>query len=171
MPAIFNRRHFLKLAGGALPLLGFPGLVRAVDGPANISTALRESDLIYLTPIRSDGLESKCQAEVWFVADGTDMFVVTATDAWRTRAARMGLTKARVWVGDLGVWTGTDGKYRDLPSVETEASVIADKQEQERVLELFGDKYTMEWLVWGRRFRNGLEDGSRTMLRYRPTAA
>jgi hypothetical protein len=170
MVALFNRRHFLKLTGGTLALLGLPGLVRAADNASGLATAIRESDLIYLTPIKSNGEESQCQAEIWFAADGRDMFVVTGTDTWRARAPRMGLAKARVWVGDLGVWTGTDGKYKNLPNVDTDVSVIEDKQEQERVLELFGDKYTMEWLVWGRRFRNGLEDGSRTMLRYRPTA-
>ena len=96
------------------------------------------------------------------------LMAFSARDTWRARAARKGLNRARVWIGNLGVWKSTKGKYRELPSVETQVTVIDNKDEQARVLKLFGQKYTLQWLVWGRRFRAGLDDGSRTMLRYRP---
>ena len=60
-----------------------------------LSLAATESNLIYISPIRSDGKLSRCQAEVWFVGEGQDFYVVTATDAWRSRAVKQGLTGAR----------------------------------------------------------------------------
>ena len=134
----------------------------------SLKQAVASSDLIYLTPIRSDGSESRCQAEVWFVTDGGDLYVVTESNTWRAHAPRLGLNRARVWVGDLGEWGGTDGKYRSLPQLETVVSYVRAADVQERILDRFGEKYRMEWIVWGPRWRRGLADGSRVMLRYQP---
>ena len=143
-----------------------------LDG-ADTADALPEllagTDLVYLTPLRSDGAESRCQAEVWFVAEGTDIWVVTATDAWRARAVRSGRTRARLWIGDLGVWTRAEGKYRELPSLDAEASLVTDAALHNHVLSLFGAKYPVSWVLWGPRFRKGLADGSRVMLCYKPS--
>lgn len=95
--------------------------------------------------------------------------VVTASDAWRARAVGRGFRTARIWVGDEGVWTDSDSAYRELPSALAEVSFIEDPDEHARLLEQFGDKYSLSWVLWGPRFRNGLKDGSRVMLRYRPT--
>jgi len=147
-----------------------PGGVSAPPGDAQaaLAKALAESDTVYLTPLKADGSESRCQAEVWFVSDGADLCVVTAVGAWRARAVRSGLRRARIWVGDLGVWTRTEGRFRKLPTMEASGDFIAGTEEQARVLELFGGKYPVSWVLWGPRFRNGLADGSRVMLRYRP---
>jgi hypothetical protein len=142
--------------------------VAAAEAQAALVKALAESDTVYLTPLKADGAESRCQAEVWFVSDGPDLCVVTAVGAWRARAVRAGLRRARIWVGDLGVWTRTDGRYRNLPMLDASGDFIAGAEEQARVLELFGSKYPVSWVLWGPRFRNGLADGSRVMLRYRP---
>lgn len=165
-----NRRRLLALGGAAVMggLLPRHGWTAGAEPSAALRRALAESSLIYLTPLHSGGRESTCQAEVWFAADGADAYVVTASDAWRARAVRNGLTRARVWVGDVGVWSRSDGAYRKLPSTEAQAALITDAAEHDRVLGLLGDKYSLEWVIWGPRFRNGLADGSRVMLRYRP---
>ncbi len=162
-----TRRYFLKQLSALVALINVPLLSRA-DNDQPLSEALKATNLIYLSPIKSNGEESRCQAEVWFASSGTDMYVCTKSNTWRARAQRQGLDKARVWVGDLGVWTNTNGRYKSLPSVDTKVDLIEDKADLERILDLFGDKYSPRWLIWGRRFRNGLEDGSRIMLRYRP---
>lgn len=162
---MINRRKFLQTSGSIALAAGFPFLARA---SANLESAMQESDLIYVTPIKSNGEESGCQSEIWFVADGTDMYVCTGTSSWRARAPRQGLDEARVWIGDVGVWTRSDGAYKNLPSLMADVTVIDDKSIQEKALELFGDKYTLQWILYGPRFRNGLEDGTRTLLRYRP---
>jgi hypothetical protein len=43
---------------------------------------------------------------------------------------------------------------------------VKDADSQTSVLDAMGDKYPLEWVIWGPRFRNGLADGSRVMLRY-----
>jgi len=154
-----NRRENLLalgslLAGAALPL-------RALALPP----AADSSELIYITPIRSDGRESACQAEVWFVAHADAMYVVTAEEAWRARAVQAGLDQARIWVGDVGVWS-SDARYKKLPMVSASASLIADGSIHAEVLERMGQKYTREWSTWGPRFKKGLADGSRVMLKY-----
>jgi len=136
-----------------------------------LAEALAATDLIYLTPIRADGTESRCQAELWFASDDTDIYVVTAAAAWRARAVADGLDRARIWVGDLGVWTRTDGRYRNLPQIDSSAALVTDSGEHERVLKLFGSKYPLGWVLWGPRFRRGLANGSRVMLRYQPLAS
>ena len=86
---------------------------------------------MYLTPIKSNGEESRCKAEIWFAHDAGNVYVVTPPDAWCAQAVRQGLTRARIWVGDFGVWTQSDGAFRDAPefmataSIETDAAVHA----------------------------------------------
>jgi hypothetical protein len=169
---MMNRRAVLCAGAGLAALVVAPLAGRAAATGANepVAAALAESDTVYLSPLRSDGTESRCQAEVWFVLDGPDVCVVTATAAWRARAVRQGLRQARMWVGELGIWTRTDGRYRNLPQADVVGEFIEAQAEHERVLALFGSKYPLSWVLWGPRFRNGLEDGSRVMLRYRPAA-
>jgi len=163
-----NRRKMLK-AALATSMVVLPTMARATAAPAASASKLPftidETALIYLTPLKKDGAESACQAEVWFVHDQGEIFVVTASDAWRARAIGEGLSRARIWIGDVGVWNA-DARYKVLPSVDVVGDQIADSARQARVLEHFGDKYSLEWIVWGSRFRNGLTDGSRVMLRY-----
>ncbi len=159
-----DRRYFLKSA----TLMGALGLLKPSASTA-ADEGLRSSDLVYLTPIKSNGMESSCQAEIWFVYDGASIYVCTGSESWRTQAPKQGLTSTKIWVGDLGRWKATKGKYKQLPSLMAQASIETDTQEQERVLELFGNKYSLSWLVWGPRFRKGLGDGSRSLIRYKPT--
>jgi len=163
---VLTRRRFFQAAGAGVSFAAFPFVAGGAADP--LAEAMKSSGLIYVTPIKTNGEESKCQAEVWFVSDGKDMFICSETSSWRAYAPRIGLDTARIWVGDVGVWTRSDGKYKKLPRVDCKASYVEDKAEIERVLETYGNKYTMEWLVWGRRFRDGLGNGSRTMVRYTP---
>lgn len=157
---MMNRRDSLRALGILAAAVALP--VRAQSMPA----AADSSQLIYITPLRTDGRESRCQAEVWFARDGLSLYVVTAADAWRARAVRNGLSQARIWVGDVGVWSRSDGAYLNLPALQTAASFETDSLRHAAVLALMGQKYTAEWNTWGPRFRNGLADGSRVMLRY-----
>lgn len=130
--------------------------------------ALASSRLIYLTPIKSDGSESKCKGEIWFLYDGgANVHVVTQYDAWRANAIRQGLTSARIWVGEFGPWTQAGDSYRSAPELMLEGSIEDDPVAQDKVLTSMGGKYTDEWGVWGPRFREGLRDDSRVMLRYK----
>ena len=107
---------------------------------ANAATALEASKLVYLTPIKSDGEESRCKAEIWFGYHGGDVYVVTPPDAWRAEAVGQGLTRARLWVGEFGVWTRADGAFREAPELMASASLTTDATLQAEVLEKMGAK-------------------------------
>jgi len=163
-----SRRRFLQhstLAGAALLLAGRGHGDHHELGTA--AMALRESPLIYVSPLRSDGTLSRCQAEVWFYGQGTTAFVVTAAEAWRARAVARGLDRARVWVGDVGVWRRSDGAYRGLPHFDAVVGTIDDPALHRELLPRFGEKYADSgWRRWDDRWRQGLADGSRVMLQY-----
>ena len=171
-----SRRRFLAGAVAISGSLLFPAnWAFAADAgfvlPADAKKAMAKSPLVYLTPMRSDGKESACHAEVWFAHRGDDVYVVTSSSAWRAQAIDKGLDRARIWVGDYGPWRG-NSKFKSAPNYMAKAGVVAKGDSAiESVLSLMGEKYASEWGKWGPRFRSALGDGSRVMLRYRPVGA
>lgn len=159
---MLNRRSVLV---GAVCLPAFRVLAHDATDIA-IERRLQRSRLIYLTPIKSNGEESACKGEVWFQYHQGEIFVVTQAEAWRAEAIRQGLTSARIWVGEYGVWTNADDAFREAPELMLNGSLETDSTIHAAVLEEMGTKFSDEWGVWGPRFRNGLADGSRVMLRY-----
>lgn len=171
-----SRRAFLEAAIGFSGALLLPARgVRSGEGhrlPDAARAAIEQSPLIYVTPLRSDGRESTCQAEVWFVSEGEDLMVVTAAESWRARAVARGLDRARIWVGDFGPWKKSKGRFKTAPTflARAERGPRSDAEAVERALKAFGAKYPDGWNKWGPRFRSGLGDGSRVLIRYRPDA-
>jgi hypothetical protein len=137
----------------------------------NITQALIESPLVYLTPLHRNGQPSRCQAEIWFVMLQDELLVCTNSKSWRARAAVTGRQETRIWVGDVGVWESGFEQHLKLPSLHATARVAQAPQLINAALEAFGEKYPIQWLLWGNRFRRGLSDGSRIMLAYRPSPA
>lgn len=163
-----DRRRFLT--GSAALLLTALGLPRFVHADSPATAALDKSQLIYLSPILTDGRESTCHGEVWFVHHDGEVYVCTQADAWRAQALRRGLTRAKVWIGEFGVWTRAGDRYRSAPYLELDGRLETDATVHAAVLAVFGSKYVAEWDSWGPRFRDGLADGSRVLLRYRPVS-
>ena len=159
-----QRRTLLQAGLAGLSLVAIPVALRASE--ANL--ALSNSNLVYISPYKSDGTLSRCQAEVWYAMLGADVFVCTASTSWRAQAPLKGLTKTQLWAGDLGVWKKAD--YKSLPAAIAMASIESDDKVLESALQQFGYKYSREWGKWGPRFRKGLAEGSRTMLRYKLSA-
>ena len=176
-PAI-SRRDFVR---GAAALSGAVLLPASVSWPKDpefrvsldAQAAIEKSKLIYITPIKSDGNESACHAEVWFHADGADLLVVTKQELWRSQAVKRGLDRARIWVGDFGVWKRSKGAFRKAPTFLAQVEHISsDAEAVERTLKSMAVKYADEgWTTYGPLFKEGLADGSRVLLRYRPVAA
>ena len=167
-----TRREVL-IAGAAAALLPRGAFAEASALSAQARTALSASPLVYVSALKRDGSESRCHAEVWFVRDGDSALIVTSAKAWRAQAISQGLTRARLWAGDFGEWSGKldDTRYRGAPDFLAQASLETTQAAHDHALVLFGSKYTQEWGSWGPRFKDGLADGSRVLIRYRATGA
>ena len=173
---MMDRRTFL---GASLALVSTPAvsmLARAdrhgVVSPA-LERTLEASPFVYLSPLRSNGRESTCHAEVWYAwLDGTVVMIVSR-DRWKASAIRRGLTSARVWVGDYGRWKrvlGSDETFREGPSFDAKGSLSEDPALLEELIAAYQKKYPNEIEKWAPRFRNGLNEGSSVLIRYEPTA-
>ena len=163
-----SRREFLGASAGLIAALALPARVFAESSEDASLRAATESPLIYISPIKSTGLESRCHAEVWFVVDGRDLLVVTSPERWRAACIRKGLDQARVWVGDFGPWKKAEGAYRKAPNYLARASIDSQAAAHATALESFGKKYSDEWGKWGPRFRKGLASRERVLVRYTP---
>jgi hypothetical protein len=166
-------RRELLIAGAVTALLPRASRAQASALSAAARDALGTSPLLYVSPLKRDGSESRCHAEVWFVGDGASALVVTSAQAWRAQAIGKGLTRARLWVGDHGEWDPSlkERLFQASPSFLAEASLEKSQAGHDHALALFGSKYTREWGSWGPRFKNGLADGSRVLIRYRAVAS
>ena len=166
----FTRRRFIEAGAlvGAGLVLPLPAL--AYERKKELDEAVQHSPLVYVTPFKSDGSESRCHGEVWFVADKGDLLVVTSPERWRAAAISRGLDKARLWIGDHGVWKKAGDRFRASPTCGATASIEADAAVHVRALEAFGKKYASSWESWGPRFKKGLASGERVLIRYTPSS-
>jgi len=165
-----NRRRILEGAALGVALFVAVPMRRALADGDPLTKALDKSDVLYLTPIKSNGQESKCHAEVWFAHVNGAIYVCSEAKTWRARAVQKGLTKARVWVGEYGPWQKANGAFKKAPTVDVTASLVTAADQQAPVLDVMGDKYKMSWLRWGPEFKDGLKSGKRVLIEYRPAA-
>jgi hypothetical protein len=165
-----TRRALLgsALGGAGLWLLG-PRALAASLAP-DLVPALEKSPLIYVSPLKKDGSESRCHGEVWFAWDRSSAVVVTSKDSWKARALARGLDRARIWVADFGrIHWDPAGKLAASPHFEARARLDADPAAFQRVLPIYARKYPDEWgSKWEARFKQGMADGSRVLIRYAP---
>ncbi len=150
---------------------------------ADVRKKLDTSPLVYISPIRSDGSESRCHAEVWYAwlsdaagsatsASGAGSLVVTvAAKGWKAQSLKRGLNRARLWVGDYGRWKGllsNNETFRAGPSFVARAESVEDLAVLERLLAVYDKKYPAEIGKWRDSMRAGSRDGTRVVIRYTP---
>ena len=174
-PFTLGRRQFLAATACVLaaPLEAF-----ARDAAPALSestrTALAQSKYVYVSPIKTDGEESRCHGEVWYGWFEGSVFMSCAPDSWKARAIAKGLGRARVWVGDYGRWKKVLGENPDFlngPRFEAAAGVSEDTDQVARLLAELARKYPKEFPGWKDRMETGHRDGSRLLLRYTPVSA
>jgi hypothetical protein len=186
-PRSVTRRNFLEGAAALSGALLLPAaLVRGAENGEGIKeapgayalskaalAALSTSDLIYISHLKKDGSESSCHAEVWYYGEGEDLFVVTWDTRWRSRAIKQGLDRARIWVGDYGMWKRSHGAFKKGPSFLAKGEHVSDDAEAvKRTLAGMSSKYaTTGWKTYGPRFTKGLKSGHHVLLRYRAVGA
>ena len=162
----FNRRHALK-GSAALAFSTWSSTRFAIAHESDALTALKTSPLIYLSPIVSNGQQSRCHAEVWFMYLKGEIFVVTWSEKWKAEAMRRGFRRAKIWVGDFGPWKSANVRYLSAPSLNIEGQFETDSSVQEPLLLEFAHKYKNEWRFWDQKVRDGLANGDWVMLRYK----
>ena len=135
------------------------------------AAALRESPFVYVSPLRSDGEESACHAEVWYAWIDGAVVITVASDRWKARSIDRGLDRARIWVGDHGRWKGLLGPnedFREAPVFDARAEKLWDAGLLDRLLVEYDRKYPGSIDRWRDRMKSGNADRSRVLIRYEP---
>jgi hypothetical protein len=169
--ADLTRRALLGTAlTGAGAWLLAPRILAARTLAPELVSALEKSPLVYVSPLRKDGSESRCHGEVWFAWERDSVVLVTGKEAWKARALARGLERARIWVADYGrIRWDEAGKLARAPHFSARARVDSDPTAFERVIPIYARKYPDEWASrWEARFKQGMADGSRVLIRYTP---
>lgn len=151
-----------------------PAVRSSAELPPGTRALLESSEFVYISPLRSDGSESRCHGEVWYGWLDETVVIITSRSSWKARAVvNKGLETARIWVGDHGRWKGwvwNNDRFRSAPSFEARAEVDRDPGLLERLMQHYAKRYADEFGGWESRMRSGFESGERILLRYVPLA-
>lgn len=167
--ADLTRRELLALAAGAVAALAWPPRARAAL-PADAAGLLERSGFVYVSPLKSDGAESRCHGEVWFGWIDGRVVLITGKTSWKARALERGLTRTRIWVGDhgrVGRVLGNDA-FRQAPSFEATAARSSDAALLDQLMAAYRRKYPEEIETWEPRMRSGFASGERVLIAYAP---
>lgn len=192
-PGLTRREFGRRLAGATLTAtalsIGWSRSVSATDHdaphastlPLPLPTSLLDGKLLdaspfaYISPLRANGRESTCHAELWYAWLDDAVVVTVARDRWKAGALARGLDRARIWVGDHGRWKtwygGRNEAFRSAPNFEARVEQATDPKLVERLLSVYEIKYPDEVADWRDIMRQGSADGSRVVLRYTPNPA
>lgn len=120
--------------------------------------ALEQSPYVYVSTQRKDGTFSP-PAEIWFMWDQGAVWMASPATAWRAKRIRAGRGSARIFVGK-----------KDGPMLTATGSFVRDPAAYDRLFSTFAEKYPDGWPRYEAKFREGLKDGSRVLMRYQPVA-
>lgn len=118
--------------------------------------ALETSPYVYIATQRKGGGFGG-PAEIWFMWDQGAVWVASPTTTWRVKRIRAGRPAARIAVGSK---TG--------PTFDARGSLVRDPATYTRLYATYAKKYPDGWQKYEARFREGLADGSRVLMRYDP---
>jgi hypothetical protein len=166
-----TRRELLALGAGAAAAFAWPLRARAAL-PAGAAALLERSGFVYLSPLRSDGTESRCHGEVWFGWIDGRVVLITGKTGWKARALERGLARARIWVGDhgrVGRVLGSNDAFRKAPSFEATGARSHDAALLDRLMATYRKKYPAEVETWEPRMRAGFASGERVLIAYAPS--
>ncbi len=177
---MLGRRQFVRgvFAGAVLSAAWPARWGRAADESASLDAttlaALRDSEFVYVSPLKSNGKESRCHAEVWYSWIDGEVVMTVSTEGWKARAIENGLDRARIWVGNHGRIKGLNSfsqGFREAPHFEAKGRRVWDEALLERLLESYDSKYPEEIGRWRDRMRAGNKDRSRVLIRYAPISS
>jgi hypothetical protein len=133
--------------------------IRAASVAPDLERALADSTYVYIATQRKDGTFSS-PAEIWFMWHDGAVWVASPPTTWRAKRIRAGRRSARIYVGK-----------KDGPMLTATGSLVRDPATYDRLFATYAKKYPEGWPKYEARFRDGLKDGSRVLIRYEPQAA
>jgi hypothetical protein len=83
--------------------------------------------------------------------------VVSPPTTYRVKRIQAGQTQAKVAIGKA-----------DGPSFNAKGSIVKDPEVNKAVFETYAKKYSNDWKSYEQRFRDGLANGSRVLIKYEP---
>ncbi len=117
---------------------------------------LDSSKYVYIQSERKGGQFGKA-AEIWFFHHNGAVWVCSPTTTHRVKRIQAGHTKAKIAIGKP-----------DGPAFNAKGSVVKDAAVNTVMFESFAKKYADGWSSYEKNFRDGLADGSRTLIKYDP---
>ena len=142
----------------ALAVLGVVQLggARAAELPASLRERLAASTYVYIATQRKDGSFGK-PAEIWFMYHDGAVWVGTPPTTWRVKRIKHHRPTVKIAVGTA-----------DGPSFEAVGTIVKDPKVADLLFETYAKKYPDRWPGYAERFKNGMKDGSRVLVKYVP---
>ncbi len=132
------------------------GTAHATELPAAVRDQLASATYVYIATQRKDGTFGK-PAEIWFMWHDGAVWVGTPPTTWRVKRIKHKRPNAKIAVGKA-----------DGPSFEAVGSIVKDAKVADLLRETYAKKYPDRWPGFAEKFKEGLKDGSRVLVRYVP---
>jgi len=134
----------------------FAQVARGGSLSPELQKALESSKYVYVQSTRQDGELGKA-AEIWFMYHNGAVWVCSPTTTYRVKRIQAGKTGAKIAVGKP-----------DGPSFSAKGSLVKDAEVNKALFASFAKKYADGWASYEKQFKEGLADGSRTLVKYDP---
>ncbi len=151
-----SRAARVALLAAAVALARDAVAARATELPAAVRDQLASATYVYIATPRKDGSFGK-PAEIWFMYHEGAVWVGTPPTSWRVKRIRHHRPNAKVAVGKP-----------DGPSFDAVGSVVNDPKTAELLFATYAKKYPDRWPGYAQKFKDGMKDGSRVLVRYVP---
>ncbi len=149
-------RHYTRLLVLLLLCVGVFTAPEHGSLSPDLQKALESSKYIYVASTRKNGELSK-PAEIWFMLHNGAVWVCSPPTTHRVKRIKAGKTEAKIFVGKP-----------DGPSFKAKGSLVKDPAVNKALFETYAKKYGGDWTSYEKKFREGLADGSRVLVRYDP---
>jgi hypothetical protein len=150
------RRSSTRIVVAGALLLSATVAAAAAGLSAAIKADLASSKYIYVATTRKSGALGK-PAEIWFLYHNGAVYVASPPTTWRVRRIKAGRTQARIAVGKP-----------DGPSFMATGALVNEPEVYPVLFATYAKKYGGDWTKYEDRFRTGLKDGSRVLIKYTP---
>ena len=136
--------------------LTLAGVASAIELPADVRDKLASSTYVYISTQRKDGSFGK-PAEIWYMWHDGAVWVGTPPTTWRVKRITHHRPNAKIAVGKP-----------DGPSFDAVGSVVKDDKVAAKLFETYAKKYPDRWPGYEEKFRTGMKEGSRVLVKYVP---